>query len=101
MERVTVTKELITYVDSSDAEWQDFRPGSRRKLLYENPETGQLTMLVQWDAGYRMGAIEHHERDKQAAATPLHADRGNGRASCCLRVALARQYSEPAGVSTR
>ena len=61
---ITVTEELITYVDSSDAEWQDFRPGSRRKVLYENPETGQLTMLVRWDAGYRMGAVEHHEYDE-------------------------------------
>lgn len=24
---------LITYVDSSRATWQDFRPGSRRKVL--------------------------------------------------------------------
>ena len=34
--------ELITYVDCSEAEWQEFRPGSRRKILYENLETGQL-----------------------------------------------------------
>jgi hypothetical protein len=58
------SSELITYVDSGDAEWQDFRLGSRRKVLYENPETGQLTMLVRWDAGYRMGAVEHHEYDE-------------------------------------
>jgi hypothetical protein len=31
------SSELITYVDSSEAEWQDFRPGSRREVLYENP----------------------------------------------------------------
>ena len=59
-----MTKQLITYVDSSDAEWQNFRPGSRRKVLYENAKKGQLTMLVQWDAGYQMGAIEHHEYDE-------------------------------------
>jgi hypothetical protein len=58
-----VTEEFITYVDSSDAAWQDFRPGSRR-TLYENPETGQLTMLVQWDAAYRTGAMEDHEYDE-------------------------------------
>jgi hypothetical protein len=47
------------YADSGDVEWQDFRSGSRRKVLDENPETGQLTMFLQWDAGYRMGAIRH------------------------------------------
>ncbi len=56
--------ELITYVDTGETAWQEFRPGSRRKVLYENAETGQLTMLVQWDAGYRMGAVEHHENDE-------------------------------------
>ena len=39
--------ELITYVDTGETAWQEFRPGSRRKVLYENAETGQLTMLVQ------------------------------------------------------
>lgn len=58
------SSELITYVDSSKAEWQDFRPGSRRKVLHEDPGTGQLTMLVQWDAGYKMGVMEHHEDDE-------------------------------------
>jgi hypothetical protein len=56
--------DLIVYIDSNAREWQQFRPGSRRKLLYEDTSTGQLTMLVQWDAGYRMGAIEHHEFDE-------------------------------------
>ena len=61
--------ELITYADSRQAECQDFRPGSRRKVLYENPETGQLTMLVQWDAGYQMGAVEYHEQDQHLYVT--------------------------------
>jgi hypothetical protein len=58
------SSQLITYVDSGEAEWREFRPGSRRKVLHEDPQTGQLTMLVQWDTGYRMGAIEHHELDE-------------------------------------
>jgi mannose-6-phosphate isomerase-like protein (cupin superfamily) len=58
------TPELIVYVDSDGSEWQQFRPGSRRKVLHEDVETGQLTMLVQWDAGYRMGVVEHHEYDE-------------------------------------
>jgi hypothetical protein len=46
-------RELISYVDSTHAEWRDTRPGSRRKVLYEDAATGQLTMLVQWDPGYQ------------------------------------------------
>ena len=57
-------RQLFTYADSNDADWQEFRPGSRRKVLHEDPATGQLTMLVQWDAGYRMGALEQHEHDE-------------------------------------
>jgi hypothetical protein len=41
--------ELITYVDAGREKWQEFRPGSRRKVLHENAATGELTMLVQWD----------------------------------------------------
>jgi hypothetical protein len=57
--------------------WQDFRPGSRRKALYEDAATGQVTMLVQWDPGYRMGVLEHHEYDEHLAAGPStpHASR--------------------------
>lgn len=60
----TKNTELITYVDSSGAKWQEFRPGSRRKVFSEDPETGQLTMLVQWDPGYRMAEVEHHLYDE-------------------------------------
>jgi hypothetical protein len=56
--------ELITYVDSSKANWLEFRPGSRRKVLHEDATTGQVTMLVQWDPGYRMGVLEQHEYDE-------------------------------------
>ena len=50
----TSISDLISYVDASKLDWQEFRPGSRRKILHEDAETGQLAMLVQWDAGYRM-----------------------------------------------
>ena len=73
--------ELITYVDSDQADWQEFRPGSRRKVLHENSETGQLTMLVQWDPGYRMGVVEHHEYDEHLyilAGTFVDEQRSSG-----------------------
>ncbi len=57
-------KGLITYVDSSALGWLQFRPGSRWKILFEDPKTGQRAILVQWDAGYRMGQVDHHERDE-------------------------------------
>jgi ChrR Cupin-like domain len=55
---------LISYVDSSSVEWFQFRPGSRWKTLFEDPKTGQRAILVQWDAGYRMGEVDHHDRDE-------------------------------------
>ena len=60
----TSISDLISYVDASKLDWQEFRPGSRRKILHEDAETGQLAMIVQWDAGYRMSGVEHHEYDE-------------------------------------
>ena len=57
-------RALFVYAESDNTDWQEFRPGSRRKVLHEDPATGQLTMLVQWDAGYRMGVLEQHEHDE-------------------------------------
>ena len=57
------SSELITYADSSALGWMEFRPGSRRKILAEDPKSGRLVMLVQWDAGYRMEA-ELHQLDE-------------------------------------
>jgi quercetin dioxygenase-like cupin family protein len=56
--------ELIGYAESDAMEWQQFRPGSLRKVLREDTQSGQLTMLVQWDPGYRMAEMEHHEQDE-------------------------------------
>ena len=43
-------RQLFIYSDSNQTDWQEFRPGTQRKVLHEDPATGQLTMLVQWDA---------------------------------------------------
>jgi hypothetical protein len=48
----------------SGMEWQQTRPGSRRKVLHSDAETGKLTILVQWDAGYRMSVLERHRYDE-------------------------------------
>src|SRR5215471_8556432 len=58
------TTEPITYVDSKNAASFDFAPGSRWKILFEDPQTGQRAMLVEWEPGYRMGGVDHHEADE-------------------------------------
>lgn len=94
-------RELITYVDSSRATGQDFRPGSRRKVLYEDAATGQLTMLVQWDPGYRMGVLEHHEYDEHLyiiAGTFVDQNRASGPGTYILnRAGSEHQCSTPDG----
>jgi len=55
---------LISYIDSNSVEWFQYRPGSRWEILFEDPKTAQRAILVQWDPGYRMGQIDHHERDE-------------------------------------
>jgi len=58
------TTELITYVDSKNADSFEFAPCSRWKILFEDPQTGQRAMLVEWEPGYRMGGVDHHEADE-------------------------------------
>jgi hypothetical protein len=93
--------EPITYVDSSGADWQEFRPGSRHKVLYENPATGQLTMLVQWDPGYRMAVVEHHAYDEHLyilAGTFVDQNRASGPGTYILnRAGSEHQASTPDG----
>jgi hypothetical protein len=60
----TQSSELFLYADASGMEWQQTRPGSRRKILHNDVETGKLTMLVQWDAGYRTSVLERHTNDE-------------------------------------
>ena len=55
-------KELIGYADSKNMEWQEYRPGSRSKILREDTRSGQLTMLARWDPGYRMAEVEHPDQ---------------------------------------
>src|SRR5262245_38418821 len=95
------TTDPIMYVDSSKLEWQDFRPGSRRKVLHEDAATGQLTMLVQWDPGYRMGILEHHESDEHLyilAGTLVDHNRASGPGTYILnRAGSEHQCSTPDG----
>lgn len=56
----TITDDLITYVETEAIPWVETAPGSRRKVLFEDPATGQRTALVQWDAGYQVAKVDHH-----------------------------------------
>jgi len=93
--------DLITYVDSSKATWQEFRPGSRRKVLYEDAATGQVAMLVQWDPGYQMGVVEDHEYDEHLyilAGTFVDQNRASGPGTYILnRAGSEHQCSTPDG----
>lgn len=55
------TFDLITYVDSNSLEWQELRPKVRQKVLFQNPETGQKTLLIQVDPGYEAAPAPAHE----------------------------------------
>ena len=97
----TQNVEQIIYVDGNSANWQEFRPGSRRKVLYEDAATGQLTMFVQWDAGYRMSVVEHHEYDEHLyilAGTFVDEQRVSGPGTYILnRAGSEHQASTPDG----
>ena len=97
----TQAPDLITYVDSSGTNWQEFRPGSRRKVLYEDQATGQLTMLVQWDPGYQMAVVEHHQYDEHLyilAGTFVDQNRASGPGTYILnRAGSEHQASTPDG----
>ena len=54
----TSIPDLISYVDASKLEWQEFRSGSRRKTLHEDADwSTSLAMLcngtpvIGWDYG--------------------------------------------------
>ena len=93
--------ELFAYANVNESDWQEFRPGSRRKVLRENPTTGELAMLVQWDAGYRMGIVEHHEYDEHLyilSGTFVDEQRASGPGTYILcRAGSAHQASAPDG----
>lgn len=54
----------IVYVNSHSVEWFQFRPGSRWKILFEDPQTAQRAVLVEWEPGYEMAVVDRHERDE-------------------------------------
>ena len=93
--------DLIMYVDSPNVPWRDTRPGSRRKVLHQDAATGQLTMLVQWDPGYRMSVLEHHEYDEHLcilSGTFVDHNRASGPGTYILnRAGSEHQCSTPDG----
>ncbi len=54
-------RDLITYVDSKALEWEETRPNVRQKVLFQNPATGQKTLLIQLAPGYEAPPQQPHE----------------------------------------
>jgi len=55
--------ELITYIETADAEWQPIGPGARRRTLHSD-DHGQRVLMVQWDAGYELPYRDEHHHDE-------------------------------------
>lgn len=55
------SRDLITYVDSAAIEWQQTKPSVRQKVLFQNPATGQKTLLVQLAPGYQAEPQQPHQ----------------------------------------
>ena len=93
--------EQFLYADTNEMSWQQTRPGSRRKILHHDPATGKLAMLVRWDAGYRMSALEHHEFDEHLyilAGTFVDEQRASGPGTYILcHAGSQHQASTPDG----
>lgn len=49
---------IMHYSVEGEIEWDQQTPNSRRKVL--RAEDGQYVALIQWDAGYQLGHVDHH-----------------------------------------
>jgi anti-sigma factor ChrR (cupin superfamily) len=54
------TRELISYVDANALDWEETSYGTKRKVLFSDPETGEKTLLIRWEAGYQYPKVDHH-----------------------------------------
>ena len=55
---------LMTYVDTTTAEWTEVEPGYRRLVLVDDRDTGTRIVLVQYDAGYTLSFLDEHRHDE-------------------------------------
>ncbi len=55
---------LMTYVDTVAADWTEVEPGYRRLPLVNDRDAGIRIVLVQYDAGYQLSALDEHAGDE-------------------------------------
>ena len=55
---------LMTYVDTTTADWTEVEPGYRRLVLVNDRDAGTRIVLVQYDAGYQLSVLDEHEHDE-------------------------------------
>ena len=60
----TTMHELMTYIDTDSVDWEPSEPGSRRRTLHTDDETGQKILMVQWDPGYTLSFRDEHHHDE-------------------------------------
>ena len=58
---ISVTHDLITYIDSNAIEWTEVAPGAYQKLLFHNPDTGQKATLVRLEPSYQARDVPPHQ----------------------------------------
>ena len=55
-----VVEALMSYVDTTTADWYEVEPGYRVLRLVDDREAGTRIVLVQYDAGYRLSRLDEH-----------------------------------------
>ena len=55
---------LMTYVNTTSAQWTELEPGYRRQTLVNDREAGTRIVLLQYDAGYELSYLDEHSHDE-------------------------------------
>lgn len=61
---LAMAQALMTYVDTTSAQWTDLEPGYRRQTLVNDREAGTRVVLLQYDAGYELSYLDEHKHDE-------------------------------------
>ena len=60
----TVLHELMSYVDTGEAEWIEVEPGYRRLPLISDRSKGTRITMVEYSPGYQLSRVDEHAHDE-------------------------------------